>query len=321
MSYFIVLCFIGGNKGIGKAICQLLLEQYPDVHVILGSRDPTRGQQAVSDITATLGSDKVQGRLETLTLDTGSDDSVKQAATKLKDTRLYGIINNAGVHSGSDYDLTVNTNYLGPRRVCEALLKNMERPGGRIVNIGSASGPMYVAACRTKDVATKLSQPWTMTESLKDLDNIANNHQSGDAYGFSKALLAAYTWILAKEEPDLLVNTVTPGFIDTDMTAGWGASKTPADGAVPPVWLLMSDDILNLPTGRYYGSDCKRSPLDVYRGPGDPRPRPKVLRKPHHGHHKEGNPFSKVAITLATIAAVSFCAYMGYQGETLDILL
>lgn len=264
------LLFSGGNKGIGKAICQLLLEQYPDVHVILGSRDPGRGQQAVSDITAAVGADKVQGRLETLTMDTGSDDSVKQAASQLKDTKLYGIVNNAGVHSGDDYSFTVNTNYLGPRRVCEALIGNMERPGGRIVNIGSASGPMFVAACDNQDVVKNLGQPWTMANGLKDLDDIANHKQSGDAYGFSKALVGAYTWILAKQEPGLLVNSVTPGFISTDLTAGWGATKTPADGAVPPVWLLMSDDTANLPTGRYYGSDCKRSPLDVYRGPGDP---------------------------------------------------
>jgi hypothetical protein len=26
----------------------------------------------------------------------------------------------------------------------------------------------------------------------------------------------------------------------------------------------------NVPTGRYYGSDCLRSPIHVYRGPGDP---------------------------------------------------
>lgn len=32
---------------------------------------------------------------------------------------------------------------------------------------------------------------------------------------------------------------------------------------------MMDESVANEPTGRYYGSDCVRSPLDVYRGPGD----------------------------------------------------
>jgi len=75
---------------------------------------------------------------------------------------------------------------------------------------------------------------------------------------------------LAKQHPDLIINAVTPGYIDTDMTRGMGASNPPSKGAVPPVWLLMDEQLEHVPTGRYYGSDCQRSPLDVYRGPGDP---------------------------------------------------
>lgn len=262
----------GGNKGIGKATCQMLLEQYPDVHVLLGSRDKGRGEEAVKDITSAVGADKCKGRLEFIELDTGSDESVASAAAQIKD-KLYGIVNNAGVHSKDDVSLTVNTNYLGPRRVNDALLSKMERPGGRIVNIGSASGGMFMTGCSDKDLVAKLNEPWTIAGGISELDEISkSNPKTGavDAYGFSKALVAAYTWILAKEEPDLIVNSVTPGFINTDMTSGWGATNSTAKGAIPPVWLLMSDDLTKVPTGRYYGSDCKRSPLNVYRGPGDP---------------------------------------------------
>ena len=49
-------------------------------------------------------------------------------------------------------------------------------------------------------------------------------------YGLSKALLASYTMLLAKENSSWLVACCTPGFIATKLTAGWGASKTPEEG-------------------------------------------------------------------------------------------
>jgi len=265
----------GGNKGIGKAICQMLLEKYPDVHVILGSRNEGRGNDAVKDITSSLGTNKCHGRLEVLQMDTSSDESVRTAADRITGT-LYGIVNNAGVHSDSDIKLTVGTNYLGPKRVSEALLDKLERPGGRIVNISSASAPMFVQSCTNQDLVAKLSEPWTISGGIQELDEISTSHHdenvigSNNAYGYSKALLSAYTWLFARDHPDLIVNAITPGFINTDMTSGWGATNSPEKGAIPPVWLLMSDELTKVPTGRYYGSDCKRSPWNVYRGPGDP---------------------------------------------------
>lgn len=38
-------------------------------------------------------------------------------------------------------------------------------------------------------------------------------------YGMSKALLSAYTRVVAREQPTLLVNSCSPGFIETG-TAG-----------------------------------------------------------------------------------------------------
>ena len=39
----------GGNKGIGQAICKRIL-CHPDTHVLLGSRNQTRGDKAVQQI-------------------------------------------------------------------------------------------------------------------------------------------------------------------------------------------------------------------------------------------------------------------------------
>jgi len=169
----------------------------------------------------------------------------------------------------------INTNYFGVRRVNDAFGKFLCRPGGRIVNVASASGPNFNADLPESDpLKTKLCKPWTiegssLAERIQKLDEIARNMQANYAYGASKALLNAYTYLHARAEPDLIINACTPGWIKTDLTARTTASNPPSKGAIPPCFLLMDDSLVNQPTGRYYGSDCVRSPLDVYRGPGD----------------------------------------------------
>ena len=89
----------GGNKGIGKAICERLLTEWPnDTYVLLGARDAARGQAAVEELVAKLG---CGDRLSMLELDTNSDESVEKAAAQVKGDGepLYGIINNAGVRA------------------------------------------------------------------------------------------------------------------------------------------------------------------------------------------------------------------------------
>ena len=82
-------------------------------------------------------------------------------------------------------------------------------------------------------------------------------------YGLSKACLTAYTVILAKQHPNLAINCCSPGFINTDLTAGHGATKPPEEGTVAIKHLLLGD-------GWYLGSDAQRSPLHYTRDPGDP---------------------------------------------------
>jgi carbonyl reductase 1 len=165
----------------------------------------------------------------------------------------------------------VNTNYFGPRRINEAFGKFVQRPGGRIVNVASASGPNYVSSLPDSSLhKALLAEPWTIPGGVAELDQMSQNMQ-GEGYGASKALLNAYTVIHAKIEKDLIINSVTPGYIQTDMTAGTSATNPPSKGAIPPCWLMMDDTTVpNVPTGRYYGSDCVRSPLSFYRGPGEP---------------------------------------------------
>merc|ERR1712136_483359 len=213
-------------------------------HVLLGSRDEARGAAAVGEIAEATRCD----RIESLPLDVSQDSSVTSAAQLVAskygtESSLYAVVNNAGIGFGNTVRDTLNVNFFGPKRVCDAFIPLLCPSTGRIVNTSSASGPMFVANASRQQQSTR------------------------DAYGFSKACLNAYTVILAREHPNLLINAMTPGFIDTDLTRGMGATKPPAEGTKAALHLLLFELEGN---GRFYGSDAVRSPLDRYRNPGDP---------------------------------------------------
>ena len=85
-------------------------------------------------------------------------------------------------------------------------------------------------------------------------------------YGLSKAGLTAYTIMQAKAWPHLTCTSLSPGFIQTNMTDGFGARLTPEQGTVSLIRCLFGEVV----SGYYYGSDGLRSPLTVTRDPGTP---------------------------------------------------
>lgn len=273
----------GGNKGIGLAIVEGILAQHDDTFVYLGARDRARGEAAAAGLVKEHAGWK--DRIAVLALDVASDSSVSQAAAKVED--LHGIVNNAGINT-ADLSAVLQTNVLGIHRVCEAFLPRLERAAGRIVNVTSASGPVFVATCSAERQRFFLdgSLSWPslrafLDECLARAGDAAALREMGladaEAYGLSKACANLYTMILAREHPSLHVNACTPGFIDTDLTRQFlGASgktaadlgmKTPADGAKAPLHVLFAPLQGN---GHFYGSDTQRSPLDRYRAPGSP---------------------------------------------------
>ncbi|APR78264.1 short chain oxidoreductase [Minicystis rosea] len=277
----------GANKGIGLAIVEAILAQHADTFVLLGARDAERGREAAARLaSAHAGWDE---RIEVLPLDVASDASVERAAERASGARLHGIVNNAGIGAdGHDLRAVLETNTFGVRRVSEAFLPLLEPKGGRVVNVTSASGPLFVAQCSPARQRFFLDEKLTWPELRAFLDTClalggdpdafaAEGLGSGAAYGLSKACANAYTGIFARAHRDLCVNACTPGYIATDMTrphaVAEGTSpealgmKPPAEGAKAPMHLLFG---ALEGSGRYYGSDAKRSPLDRYRAPGSP---------------------------------------------------
>ena len=159
---------------------------------------------------------------------TWDDASVEAAATAWREKHegrsLYAICNNAGIATGSRAEI-LNVNTLGPKRVFDAFgcfLKD----GSRVVQISSGAASRAVMACSEarKPFFTKKDVTW---EDINAIVEDASNESvtleergygtSIGVYGLSKALLNCYTIQLAREHPEISVNSCSPGMILTDI--------------------------------------------------------------------------------------------------------
>ena len=175
----------GASKGIGKIIAYYFAKNN---YTVVG----TSRQEFEFD-------NKLENLIP-IKLDVTSRDDIKACFDDLKDRGLLPniLINNAGITSDqlflrmkdSDWDNVINTNLNGVFNLSKIFIKNMvKNRNGRIINISSISGLM------------------------------GNPGQVN--YSSSKAALNGFTKSLAKElgSRNITVNSVAPGFIDTDMTS------------------------------------------------------------------------------------------------------
>jgi len=186
----------GGSRGIGRA-CALALARAGARVVITYAGNEAAAQETLSLL------EKASGQARALKFDV-SDTGACQAAVEqvVKELgRLDVLVNNAGVAvdglvmrvKDADWDLQLDTNLKGPfaliRAACRPMMKQRS---GAIVNITSVVGEM------------------------------GNAGQA--AYSASKAGMIGLTRSVARElaSRNIRVNAVSPGFVDTDMTAKIG---------------------------------------------------------------------------------------------------
>lgn len=160
----------GANKGIGLSTVKGLLDTNEQAFVFLGSRDVTRGQDAVKSILEA-NPESYSGRVEALQIDVSDDSSVSQAVETVR-ARLLGsgdgddlgtstsstpasltaLINNAGMvpsdcSSPDGFASCVDVNFRGVVRVTEGFLPLLEPSKGRVVFTSSSAGPTFVSKC------------------------------------------------------------------------------------------------------------------------------------------------------------------------------
>jgi NAD(P)-dependent dehydrogenase (short-subunit alcohol dehydrogenase family) len=209
----------GANKGIGfETARQLASKGY---QVILTARDPHKGEKAALSLTQQ-GLDVVF-----FPLDVTSQKSIESAQKYVAEKwgHLDVLVNNAGIFlEGEDLDTlkeTLETNTYGPYLMCEAFQSLLIKSGaGRVVNVSSGMG------------------------QLSEMEG------GYVAYRISKTALNAVTRVFAaKTSPNVLVNSVCPGWVKTDMGTS-AAERSVEQGADTLVWLAMLPE--GGPTGGFF---------------------------------------------------------------------
>jgi carbonyl reductase 1 len=202
-------------------------------------------------------------------LSLGDPDSIDALASRVAAERAVVdvLINNAGVYyyreriSDAERADTLETNYRGTLRMCQAFLPLLRTPGGRIVNVSSQAGRLRWLAphLRPRFLALDLTLE-TLDVPVREYDAAASRGEEVEAgwppmaYSVSKAALNAATRVLARENPGLLINSCCPGWVATDLGAQAGApSKTPEEGARIPLHLAFGD--IGETSGRYWAND------------------------------------------------------------------
>lgn len=203
------LAFVtGGNRGIGAAIAHKL--HGAGHEVVIGSRG---GE-----------SSKIDG-IHSVQIDVGEVDSIESAIAEIEERfgNIEVLVANAGVTRDSllmrmtddDIDETITTNLIGSIRLARRVLRPMiKAKHGRIVFMSSVVGLLGSAGQVN--------------------------------YAASKAGLIGAARSLTREvgSRGITVNVITPGFIDTDMTAGLDeATKSAILKTIPAARYGQPDEV------------------------------------------------------------------------------
>ncbi|TMX46239.1 3-oxoacyl-ACP reductase [Vibrio sp. Hep-1b-8] len=178
----------GASRGIGRAIAELLVERGATV---IGTATSESGAAAISEYLGENGKglalnvtdvESIEATLKTINDEFGAIDILVNNAGITRDNLLMRM-------KDSEWDDIIDTNLTPIFRMSKAVLRGMmKKRAGRIINVGSVVGTM------------------------------GNAGQAN--YAAAKAGVIGFTKSMAREVASrgVTVNTVAPGFIETDMT-------------------------------------------------------------------------------------------------------
>lgn len=256
----------GANSGIGAAASAAFAAAGAEVHMVV--RDLDRGAEARDQIRERTGSD----RLHLHRCDLADLDQVRSLGAELRDSLndLDVLVHNAGAllqerrHSPQGHEMTWAVHVLGPFLLTHELAPLLASGGhGRVVFV--TSGGMYTARLR--------------------LDDPQLDCRDFDGPGFYAHAKRAQVELTAELDrrlgPDVSVNTMHPGWVETPGVAGslprfhsltGPLLRSPEAGADTIVWLAASPQA-ELEPGRLW---MDRRPRPEHRvpwtrgGPGEP---------------------------------------------------
>jgi 3-oxoacyl-[acyl-carrier protein] reductase len=209
----------GASRGIGKAIALGLGQQGA---IVIGTATSQGGADAISGYLTEAG---IQGR--GMVLNVADPESVDAVVKEINSD--FGaptiLVNNAGITRDNllmrmkeeEWQSIMDTNLTSVYRTSKACLRGMMKARkGRIINIGSVVG--------------------------------ATGNPGQANYCAAKAGMVGFTKSLAREvgSRNITVNTVAPGFIDTDMTRELPEEqRTSLVSSIPLERLGAPEDIAN----------------------------------------------------------------------------
>ena len=215
-----IIIITGANKGVGLATAEVLARAGHTV--LLGARDPGRGEAAAAALAA-LAAQGLTTRFVRLDV---TDPATIAAAARLIEAdygRLDVLINNAGISRDRPYqpgDVPVEairevyeTNVIGVIAVTNTMLPLLRRSAaGYIGNVSSGQG--------TIALLTDYDSDWARYANLL-------------GYNSSKAALNAVTLIYARSlaADGIRVNALSPGFVATDLNRHTGHLPAAQGGA------------------------------------------------------------------------------------------
>ncbi|HLW74244.1 MAG TPA: 3-oxoacyl-ACP reductase FabG [Gammaproteobacteria bacterium] len=207
----------GATRGIGKAIALALGKAGATV---IGTATKTEGAELIGAYLKEAG---VKGRGLVLNVNDAAqvEEAVKAVAVEFGEPSI--LVNNAGITRDTlllrmkeeDWSAVIDTDLTSVFRVSKACLRGMMKARrGRIINIGSVVG--------------------------------ATGNPGQANYCAAKAGIMGFTRSLAREvgSRNITVNTVAPGFIDTDMTRSLSEEqRTALKQQIPLARLGAPEDI------------------------------------------------------------------------------
>jgi 3-oxoacyl-[acyl-carrier protein] reductase len=210
----------GGGRGLGAAIVEALAAAGHDVHFTYRT-----AEAEAEALLARLAAAHPGASVTAARLDLADRAALERFAETLEDGPWFGLVHNAGL----SYDTLAATldveraeavmavNLWSLARIAKAMLRPMLRArAGRIVAIGSVAG--------------------------------LRGNAGNAAYAASKGALHAYCRTLAIESAKrgVTVNVIAPGFVDTDMMAGYGAHRAGMEKQIPLGRFARPDEVAAL---------------------------------------------------------------------------